>query len=357
MGIGERIHQARKMAQRSLRDLASEVGVSAQAISKYERGEDVPSSGVLLRLAKALGMRAEYFLRPQRDITITPAFRKRASLSKKAQDATIECIRDWLERYIEIEEIVQADGAAFAMPGTFPRTVRAMDDVERAADDLRAAWDIGDDPIRSVTELLEDEGIKVGVINAPETFDACTFWAEDGLRIPVIAVRCGIAGDRQRLSLAHELGHLVLHPEGLDDEKAAMRFAGAFLVPERAARRELGAAPVRHHIALLELISLRAKYGMSVQAWVYRARELGILSEYGFVEMQKAFRRSGTHNQEIGDDCFVEAPRRRDRLVLRALAESAISETKAAELLCLSLGEFARIRNEMVHGVAHDLCD
>jgi transcriptional regulator with XRE-family HTH domain/predicted HTH domain antitoxin len=357
MSIGERIHQARKMAGKSLRELAPEVGVSVAAISKYERGEDVPSSGVLLRLAKALEVRVEYFLRPRREIAITPAFRKRASLSKKAQDATVACIRDWLERYMEIEEIARADGAAFAMPETFPRAVRTMDDVERAADDLRAAWVVGDDPIRSVTELLEDEGIKVGAIDAPETFDACTFWADDGLHLPVIAVRRGIAGDRQRLSLAHELGHLVLRTEGMDDEKAAMRFAGAFLVPERVARRELGASPVRHHISLPELISLRTKYGMSVQAWVYRARGLGILSEHGFIAMQKAFRRSGTHNRELGDDCLVEEPRRRDRLVLRAFAESAISEMKAAELMSLSLAEFARLRNEMVHGVTHPLCD
>jgi transcriptional regulator with XRE-family HTH domain len=62
--IGERIKIARRAAGLSQRALAKAVGVSAMAISKYERELDTPGSDVLLRLAQALGVKTEYFLRP-----------------------------------------------------------------------------------------------------------------------------------------------------------------------------------------------------------------------------------------------------------------------------------------------------
>ncbi len=341
MSVGERIHQARKMAQLSLRDLAAKVDVSHAAISKYERGEDMPGSGVLLSLAKALNVRVDYFLRPQSTVLVNPTFRKRASLSKKAKEELIERTRDWLERYLEIETIVRAEGSAFHMPPSFPHAVSTVEEIEQAALDLRAEWGLGKEPIRDMTALLEDKGIKVGLLSAAEAFDACFFWADADEHIPVIVMREGNAGDRQRFNLAHELGHLVLTPKGVDEEKAAMRFAGAFLVPVEAARRELGVPPQRQHVAVAEFVSLREKYGMSVQAWVYRASELGFLSQAGNVQMQRYLSTSGNRKQQMGNDCFEEKPQRQERLVMRACAEELISETRAAELLGASAKEFA----------------
>ena len=64
MIIGEQIKRARAQAGLSLRDLAEQTGVSAQAISKYERGLEVPGSAALIRLARAMQVRVEYFFRP-----------------------------------------------------------------------------------------------------------------------------------------------------------------------------------------------------------------------------------------------------------------------------------------------------
>jgi transcriptional regulator with XRE-family HTH domain len=67
----------------SLRDLSNEASVSAQAISKYVRDLDVPSSGVLIRLAKALKVRAEYLMRPVNITLSQPCYRRKASLNQK----------------------------------------------------------------------------------------------------------------------------------------------------------------------------------------------------------------------------------------------------------------------------------
>jgi Zn-dependent peptidase ImmA (M78 family)/DNA-binding XRE family transcriptional regulator len=340
MTIGERIKQARKIRGMSQRVLAKRAEVSAQAISKYERDINAPSSGVLLRLSKALGVGVEFFVRPRSVVRITPDYRKRRALPRKREATLIAEIADWLERYIEIERILRPDegGLLFEFPPGFPRSVSSMEDVEAAASDLRRAWDLGSDPIENLVHLLEDRGIKVGVIDSEDDrFDACTFFAGYDSSAPVVVARSKIPGDRQRFSIAHELGHLMIEPGGgLDAEKAAHRFAGAFLVPEKAARFELELATGRgrrRDLSDFELLALKQKYGMSMQAWIYRAKDLGIISEERATGLFKKFRARGWHKTEPGAQISSEWPMRFELLVNLALAEEAISKRRASELL------------------------
>jgi Zn-dependent peptidase ImmA (M78 family) len=331
MTIGERIKQGRKMAGKNQRHLASSVGVSAQAISKYERDLDVPGSKILIQLAKALDVRIEFFLRPRSITEIEPKFRRRQTLSVKGQDALLMRVQDWLERYLEIEDILSQRITEFECPMGFPRQVTTYKEVEKAAEDLRHAWGLGNGPIENLTDLLEGKGVKVGVIDADAKFDACTFQAKDGFTATVIVTRTGIPGDRQRFSLAHELGHLVLRPAGLDEEKAAYRFAAAFLVPEITAGFELrGKRPA---LSLYELHILKHKYGLSMQAWIHRAHDLGIISEAKKEALFKVFSLRGWRKKEPGDEMLPELPRRFERMVMGAMADEVISETRAGELL------------------------
>ena len=339
MTIGERIKQARKIRGMSQRELAKRAEVSAQAISKYERDINAPSSGVLLRLSKALGVGVEFFVRPKSVVQITPDYRRRCALPRKKEAALIAGIADWLERYIEIERILRPEGGGlgFEFPPGFPRAVSSMEDVEAAALDLRRAWDLGSDPIENLVHLLEDRGIKVGVIDLEDGvgFDACTFYAGDDVRALVVVARGDLPGDRQRFSIAHELGHLMIEPGGdLDAEKAAHRFAGAFLVPEKAARFELELGEGgRRNLSDFELLALKQKYGMSMQAWIYRAKDLGIISEERAEGLFKKFRARGWHKTEPGAQIPPEWPMRFELLVNLALAEEAISKRRAEELL------------------------
>ncbi len=295
---------------------------------------DVPGSGVLIRLSRALDVGVEFFVRPHRISRIRPCFRKHCSLNRKEEGAVIAKIRDWLEKYLEIENILFPDEKDFAFkyPAGFPRQVQSFADVEAAAVDLREAWDLGLDCIENLTSLLEDRGIKAGIVDGDDGFDACTFNAEDGLMIIVMVVRSGIPGDRQRFSLAHELGHLMLETrDGLDREKAANRFAGAFLVPNAAVKFEL--RNIRKTIGDYELHMLKDKYGLSMQAWIFRARNLGFISEERALALFKRFRSKGWHMKEPGDPYPFEKPMRFTRLVMGALAEGIISENRASELL------------------------
>jgi Zn-dependent peptidase ImmA (M78 family)/DNA-binding XRE family transcriptional regulator len=339
MAIAERIKQARLINGLTVRTLAAKVGVSPTAISKYELGKDVPSSGVLLHLARALGVRIEYLVRPTKVSMVQPCYRKRARLPSKQKKAIEATVLDWVERYLEIEELRNAGAKASGLHEKPSYEVAAPPDAEKAAGELRKAWNLGTDPIENLTELLEDKGVKVGVVEADRDFDACTFWIEAGGRVPVIVTRKGVEGDRQRFDLAHELGHLLLKPRpGLDMESISNRFAGAFLVPADAARLELGAR--RRNLSLYELHMLKHKYGLSMQAWVYRARDLDIIEQSRLVAIFRYFGQQGWRKSEPGDSCPAENPGRFQRLVLQALTDGLISESKASELLGKPLKQF-----------------
>lgn len=60
--IGQRIKGRRTTLKISQKDLASQVGVSAPAINQFEKGEKVPSTATLLRLAEALDVSSDFLL-------------------------------------------------------------------------------------------------------------------------------------------------------------------------------------------------------------------------------------------------------------------------------------------------------
>jgi Zn-dependent peptidase ImmA (M78 family)/DNA-binding XRE family transcriptional regulator len=310
--------------------LAQQAQVSKMAISKYEREEDIPSSGVLLRLSAALQMPVEFFFRPPAARVQLQVFRKRSSLGAKEQESVMAQIQEWLERYLEVEEILQEDQSPVSLPKF---QVSSLDDIEKAALELRRFWNLGDDAIENLMELLEDQKIKVGLVDGFDDFDACTFQAGES---PVIVTKSGQPGDRQRFNLAHELGHLVLEVgQDMSVEKAAHRFAGAFLVPAETAQRELGEH--RSNLDFNELYLLKQKYGLSMQAWVSRARDLDIIDENTAERLFQAFSAKGWRKTEPGEALISEKPLRMQRLIFRAFAEDLISHTRAEELLGTAL--------------------
>jgi Zn-dependent peptidase ImmA (M78 family)/DNA-binding XRE family transcriptional regulator len=338
MTIGEQLKSARQRANMNLRKLGEQAGVSAQAISKYERGMDVPSSGVLMRLAKVFNVKVDYFLRPPTVTLSEPCYRKRKKLSAKDSDKIHAQTLEWLERYITAESLFD-DPVVFRYPDIV-RRIAAIGDAERVAQQTREAWNLGMDPISNLVEVMEGRGIKVGVVDGADEFDALILWANE--TIPVMVVRSNVDGDRQRLSLAHELGHLILDiPEEWSDkdaEKAAYRFGAAFLAPAASARQELGEH--RSWLDIYELHLLKHKYGMSMQAWIFRAQDLGILPDADAVRMYRWFNSRGWREKEPGDPYPPEKTLRLEQLVTHALAEDIISQTRAAELLGRPLQEF-----------------
>lgn len=332
--LGDRIHRARDAAGLSLRSLGQAVGVSQTAIANYESGKTVPSSDALLGLARACGVRVEYFLRPETRRLGRPEYRKRASLGVKAQRRIEADVIDQVERVLELFDLYpQPPVEPFSAPPGLPARVETPADLEGVAARLRDAWQLGQDPLPGLIATLEERGVLVFTTTVDEDgrFDGLAASVDAW---PVVVVGATWPGDRQRFTLAHELGHLLLRGrcgDGLDEERACNRFAGALLAPAAAVRAELGDRRTRLDPG--ELLALKHQYGLSLHGWVYRAKDLGILSEAAARDHFVRFSIAGWRTREPGEPVPSERPGLFERWVRRALAEEWIGESKAAELL------------------------
>ncbi len=329
MAIGDRLKMARYASGLSMRALGALADLSAQAISKYERNLDTPGSSALVRLSKALGVRPEFFFRPAAIAVSVSANRAHPCISKKASEAIVEQAREVLERSVELEDLFAGQLSSPPFPADLRIRIQAIERVEDAAEQLRGEWGLGLDPISNLTAAAEDHGIRVVLVEGSLDFDACIVQSSE--LGPVVVLKKGVPGDRQRFSLAHELGHLLLMiAQGVDHEAACNRFAGAFLVPRERVRKELGAS--RDSLGLGELELLKVKYGLSMQSWIHRAQEAGVLSERQAKRQLQEFKRNGWKIAEPGAQVPPEETMRTNLLVERALAEGLITRSRAAEL-------------------------
>ena len=106
--IGRRLRLARSARGLSLRSLEDAIDnrVTAQAISKYERDDAMPGSGVLIALANALGVTVDYFVGDPELVLEGVEFRRKA-ISSKREEATVEAkILGLLERYLTVEDLL-----------------------------------------------------------------------------------------------------------------------------------------------------------------------------------------------------------------------------------------------------------
>lgn len=345
--IGQRLKLARSAAGLSLRDLEAKIGnrVTAQAIGKYERNESMPGSSVLIALADALDVSVAYLVGDQEMVLEAVEFRKKRITSKR-EEAQVEAkVLHFLEHYLMVEELLHLSSIEWNNPREISYPVHDISEADRAARSLRNHWGLGSDPVPNLVELLEEQGIKVlavGLSNIDGLTANVSRTGKDD--VPVIVVNRAEWGERQRFTLAHELGHLVMDVAArVDEEKAANRFAGAFLMPAEALWAEIGKH--RKAIGWGELFELKKLFGASVQAITYRCKDLGIFSQTTFQRLFNEFERLGWRRPPYKEPLARkegEKPKRFERLTFRALAEGAISEAKAAELLAISVQELDR---------------
>lgn len=353
--FGERLLRARKAAGLSMRALSMEVGVSANAIKKYEHGETMPSSSKLLKMAKALRVRTEYFFRPVKVEISGIEYRKRASTPQKTLDRINGDVWDQAERWTELLNLYPDTAMpvpAFSLPEGLPAQITSDQEIEELAKQVRQVWQLGQSPIPELIDTLESKGIMVITtqVEVDAKFDGLAGKMEN---TPLIVISQQQAGDRQRFTLAHELGHLVVHgrlTQELDEEKACNHFAGAFLLPEEAIKQHLGNR--RSAIEPQELYMLKHEFGLSMNAILMRARQCGIITDYRYKGYAIEFSKQRWKTQEPGEPYPKEDTYLFKQLAYRALAEEYIGESKAAELLGLSLIQFHKERKLGESGAA-----
>lgn len=340
--FADRFKSARLRSGFSLQELANKLNnqITKQALHKYEKGAVVPDSERLGLLSNVMNVRPDYFFRETSIQIGELAYRSLKSVPAKEEYKVVEQTREYLSRYLELEEILGLENK-FENPLADFGLVSEYAQVNLAADLLRKKWEMGKDPIYNVAELLEDKFIKVVEIDAHTNFNGMQTWVNGS--IPVVAFNINLKGkpDRIRFTLLHELGHLLLNfGEVTENQKETLchQFAGAILMPEETLKQELGAH--RNRLSLQELGNIKKHYGISMQAIVRRALECGIVNDHFTKQFLNMMKEMGWKTIEPVAYEGVEKSNRFDQLIFRGIAEEQISMTKAAALKNMKLAEF-----------------
>lgn len=350
--MGDRIRRARLMAGLSLRGLAEALDgePSHTQIAKFEAGESCPDSKQLAKFARALKVRPDYFFKKDGLKLETVEYRSQTKLGEKGRKRLEEQAYEFFERYLEIERILGTITEALVRVDLSAKTGEELPAaIERAAEELRAAWELGMNPIPNVHVMLETHGVKVKTLEHEEGFDGFSAFATDGeeTHVPVIALsKRWLEGKekdlpRFRFTAIHELAHLYLKlPDSLshkEKEGWCHWFAGAFLIPRQPFEARFGVNRVK--IALSELIAIKQEWGMSVAAIMKRASNLGLVTAGRYKTYCIVANKNRWNVSEPGTWVGDEKSSRFEPLVLRALAQELITPSKAAGLLGVSLPE------------------
>jgi Zn-dependent peptidase ImmA (M78 family)/DNA-binding XRE family transcriptional regulator len=348
--FAKRLKSARVMAKLSMEGLSQAMDglVSKQTISKYENAKMLPSSLILIALAKALSVDLDYFFRPyffdMSDIEVS--FRSKRSVNAKDEASLKEKIHDSIERYLAIEEILGIKNSFSAKVSEAP--IQNIQDMWMRAQKLRIEWKLGDAPITNVQSLLESHNIRVILLNdVPDGFDGLSGFIND--KYPVIVANMNKIAERQRLTMLHELAHLLYNQYFSDDlsehdkENLCNAFACEMLIPQSLI--ETTFKRNRKGVSLTELCPLQHNYGVSIDAIILKAHQMDLMSESRYRGYFIRKNQSDSFRRYAEDSRFNEKPTDRfEALVYGAIAQDLITESKAASLLDISLDE---VRNKL----------
>jgi Zn-dependent peptidase ImmA (M78 family)/transcriptional regulator with XRE-family HTH domain len=332
--IGERLAQLRLARNLTLDALSAKMGgiVTKQALSKYEQNQAQPSPLVLTKLSAALGVKANYFLSPPQITVKFVAYRKATSLLPREKARVESVVTQCLEDRIRVQTLI-GQIKTDVLPWN-ELAISSLEDTERQASHMRKLWELGSSPISDVVGTFEEHQLCVLSIEADEKFDGMSALGYDtsgNILAGAIVSRQDVPGERQRLNLTHELGHLVLKvPESIDEEKAAFRFGSAFLAPAERLVREVGAK--RSYIHISELLILKKQFGISIQALLHRMLELGIINDSYYRRWCVYINKTGWKKQEP-DELVRETPQWLTRNLSRLVGEGAMAREEAERML------------------------
>ena len=326
------------------RALATAVGVSPITISRLENGVNEPEAETIDALAKALDFPRDFFFAGDfDDLPVQAAsFRSLTSMTARERDAALSAgtiaflFDDWIEERFNLPDADIPDLRGDATP-------------EAAAQAVREYWSLGQQPIPSMVKLLEAKGVRVFSLNEDtKTVDAFSCWRN---LQPFVFLNTFKSTERSRFDAAHELGHLVMHRHGEQQdsrqaENEADQFASHFLMPQDDV-----AGRIRHITGVEELIRAKKRWGVSVAALTYRLNKMGIVSEWQNRTFNIEISRRGYRTSEpegLEPECSTVWPR-----VLSSLWSERFTRDHIAAELHVPTHELESILFRLVDGTSN----
>jgi Zn-dependent peptidase ImmA (M78 family) len=197
---------------------------------------------------------------------------------------------------------------------------------QEVAQDVRSDLELGTDPIQNLVDVIEAAGVTVlrWPLDSVQV-DAIATWPENSA--PVILIGEHVPAERQRFTMAHELGHAVMHDQAGSDEqeRQADAFAGEFLLPAKRLRASWPADP-----SLQNLMPLKRLWGISLAALLRRAADTGLLDDRDYQRWNIELSTSGMHRREP-EPLPPEEPRALTDAITRALANGETLDDLASK--------------------------
>lgn len=332
--FGDAITTLRQSRGLSQTELADTIGVTQVTLHRYEAGEREPREEAVTALAHSLGV-TEAFLRHE--------FRLQGGIAQDAHMRKRKTTKagDWKLVEARLNELRMITAfflsrAPLQQEFTVPEVDMTVTTPAEAAQLTRARWRMPSGPVTAIIPWLEAAGIVVIVEEFPTPkIDGMSQWGKDSA---VTLINSLLPANRRRLTMAHELGHLVMHDEVLagddDVEAEANAFAAEFLMPAHIMKNELrtlGSASSQRTISLL--LALKANWGVSMQALYERAYQLGIVDAEKRTSFYKMLNTRRWRTKEPGDEMILPENPRLAPSIGSSLKANGVSESEAMSLL------------------------
>jgi len=344
-----RLTLARQVAGRTKRQLAEAIDKTAAAVTQFELGQARPSAETLAFCAQALDLPVAFFAggRPQLVVDTGMAhFRSLRATRAYQREQAMGLIALLWEVVEAVEQVVELPPVS--LPGF--SDFACLGSPAEAARELRRFWGVGDGPVPHLVRHAEANGIVTSVLprtltgeiaaGPPEhpsgvsNVDAFSTRVSQRSLIGLTGAKGGLL--RRRFNVAHELGHLLLHPEARPGdhlhEREAHLFAAELLMPEASIIQELPARPDPGR-----LLPLQRRWGASVSALAFRGRTLGTYSEPQMITLSQL----GWRTNEPEDQSLLEGEE-------PALLRQALELASSAGMCVSSLADQLKLPASLV---------
>ena len=304
----ERLKEIRVVRKMTLEELAINLGVTKQAISKYEHGKSIPSSETIIKMLKVLSVPRQYLNKNSIETINSSSvlFFRTASVTSKSDIDFADIESKW-----GYEVIVGLDSFEKIQSANIPCVDENLSIPEKTML-LRQFWNLGTSPIENMTSTLEKNGIFVFVVNSSTFTTDAYSRIINGIPIIVLNSHKGTSV-RWRFNLAHELGHLILHRDitkedfvrrAKEIEDEASLFASCFLMPPDSFGISVISPKIEH------FLDLKKEWKVSIAAMIYHCGALWILDSRQTLALQMQLSKKwGRKNEPFDDEFVFELPK------------------------------------------------
>jgi Zn-dependent peptidase ImmA (M78 family)/DNA-binding Xre family transcriptional regulator len=329
---------AREARSLNQNELAEKIRMSATNLSKIERGDIGISEEILEAIAEITCYPRHFFEQPGEIIPEHLGYRKRQTVAQRLI-IPINAKANIIRRHVQF----LTKALNINPPSILSKGNRENEDPGSMARKIRKEWNIDPGPVTNLVKVMEERNVSIMNFDfGTERVDSKSLLTDEGH--PVIFLNRKLLCDKQRFSLAYELGKLVLHTQvslAIDRDIAheANAFAAEFLLPAKDIRNDF-----KNGVSIPLLAELKKKWKVSMIALLYRADDLGFLTANQKRYLLQQFNQLQIRRREpIELDIPVEQPKLIKRWIAGYRTRTGLGVMEMSAVLCLHVDEFMEL--------------